>query len=116
MSQNFATITGNVEKNNERLGKLIPEALHGFSDLASSALKPGLIDETNKRLMALAISVTKQCVPCIGFHVRRLVALGATKEQVAEALAISVYMGGGPSLMFCEEAMRAFDEFSASKG
>jgi hypothetical protein len=29
-----------------------------------------------------------------------------------EALAVAVYMGGGPSLMYAAEAVHAFDEFT----
>ena len=37
--------------------------------------------------------------------------MGATREQINEMLAVSVYMGGGPSLMYAAEVLRAFDEF-----
>jgi len=33
-------------------------------------------------------------------------------EEVAEIAAMSVYMGGGPALMYAADAMRAFDQFS----
>ena len=35
------------------------------------------------------------------------------REQIIEALAVAVYMGGGPSLMYAADAMQAFDEFQA---
>ncbi|MGL6204062.1 MAG: carboxymuconolactone decarboxylase family protein, partial [Giesbergeria sp.] len=34
------------------------------------------------------------------------------RAQVAEALGMAVYMGGGPSLMYAAKASAAFDEFS----
>ena len=36
--------------------------------------------------------------------------LGATDEEVAEALAMTVYMGGGPSLMYAGNAWNAWQE------
>ena len=39
--------------------------------------------------------------------------LGATKEEIAEVMAMCVYMGDGPALMFADDAFRAFDQFSA---
>ena len=36
-----------------------------------------------------------------------------TREQLMETLGICTYMGGGPSLMYAAEAVRAFDEFTA---
>jgi alkylhydroperoxidase/carboxymuconolactone decarboxylase family protein YurZ len=41
------------------------------------------------------------------------VKLGATQQEVEEALAVAVYMGGGPSLMYAAGAVEAFEEFSA---
>jgi alkylhydroperoxidase/carboxymuconolactone decarboxylase family protein YurZ len=48
----------------------------------------------------------------LGFHVQALVKLGATKAELEETLAIAVYMGGGPSLMYATNALFAFEEFS----
>ena len=39
--------------------------------------------------------------------------MGAPREQIIEALAVAVYMGGGPSLMCAADVMHAFDEFRA---
>ena len=52
-----------------------------------------------------------RCDGCIGFHTKALVRLGVTREQLNETLAVAVYMGGGPSLMYAAEALRAYEEF-----
>lgn len=39
--------------------------------------------------------------------------LGATREEIVEALGVAVYMGGGPSLMYAADAMHAYEEFTA---
>jgi AhpD family alkylhydroperoxidase len=70
-----------------------------------------VISALDKELMATAIAVSTRCDGCIGFHVRALVRLGATREQINEMLAVTVYMGGGPSLMYAAEVLNAFDEF-----
>tara|TARA_R110002072_G_scaffold208290_2_gene365759 strand:- start:801 stop:977 length:177 start_codon:yes stop_codon:yes gene_type:complete len=56
--------------------------------------------------------VTQRCDGCIGFHSKALKDLGATKEEIAEVMAMCVYMGGGPALMYAADALRAFDQFS----
>jgi alkylhydroperoxidase/carboxymuconolactone decarboxylase family protein YurZ len=38
---------------------------------------------------------------------------GATREEVAEAVSTAVHMGGGPSMVYAGEALRAFDQFAA---
>ena len=53
---------------------------------------------------------TQRCDACIGFHVKALIRLGATREQVMETLGVCTYMGGGPALMYAAEAVRAYEE------
>ena len=58
--------------------------------------------------------VAARCDACLGFHAKALVRLGATKAEVEEMLAVAVYMGGGPSLMYSANALAAFNEFADS--
>ena len=55
------------------------------------------------------------CDACIKFHTQALIKLGATKPEIEEVLAMTVYMGGGPSLMYSANAIAAFDEISADR-
>ena len=90
----------------------IPDTMRGFSAMAQAATKDGALDKTTKELIAMALSVAARCDPCVGYHAKTLVELGASRAQVAEALGMAVYMGGGPSLMYAAKASAAFDEFS----
>ena len=65
-----------------------------------------------RKLQPDAIGITQRCDGCIGFHSKALVSLGATRQEVAEIAAMSVYMGGGPALMYAADALRAFDQFN----
>ena len=89
-----------------------PEVMKGFGDLARAATADGALDKKTKELIALALGVAAHCDACIGFHAEALIKLGATKQEVEEALAVAVYMGGGPSLMYSAGALAAFEEFS----
>jgi AhpD family alkylhydroperoxidase len=60
----------------------------------------------------VAIAVATRCDGCIGFHVKALVRLGATREELNETLNMCIYLGGGPSLMYSANVLAAFDEFS----
>ncbi len=81
--------------------------------MAQAATKDGALDKKTKEFIALAIGVSTRCDGCIGFHAKALVKLGATRAEVEEVLAMAVYMGGGPSLMYAADALRAFEQFSA---
>lgn len=111
--KSFVDITNNVSKALEQFRADQPETMQGFGSMAKAALKEGAVSALHKELIALAIGVSSRCDACIGFHVKALIRLGVTREQLTETLAVCTYMGGGPSLMYAAEALRAYDEFSA---
>lgn len=115
MSKSFTTITSDIAKGMEVLRKETPEVMQSFYGLSKAAMKGEAISELDKELIALAIGVTSRCDGCIGFHVKALVRLGVTREQLMETLAICTYMGGGPALMYAADAVRAYEEFTAGK-
>lgn len=115
MSKSFTTITNDLNKALATLRKEVPEAMQGFGALSKAAMAPGAISALDKELIALAIGVTSRCDGCIGFHVKALIRLGVTRQQLMETLAICTYMGGGPCLMYAAEAVRAYEEFTGAQ-
>lgn len=109
----YFQLTSEVSTNLAGLRKGQPLALKGFSDMARAAMDAGDLSAKNKELIALAIGVATHCDACIGFHAKALVALGASRSELEETLAVAVYMGGGPSLMYSANAIAAFEEFGA---
>ena len=89
--------------------KAQPDAMQAFGQLAKAAMAEGAVSTKHKELIALAIGVTQHCSGCIGFHVKALVRLGCTRQELEEMLSVCVYMGGGPALMYTAEALSAFD-------
>ncbi len=111
--KSFVQITTDVSKALQTLHREAPETMGGFSAMAKGALKDGALSELQKELIALAIGVASRCDACIGFHIKALIRLGVTREQLVETLSVCTYMGGGPVLMYAAEAMRAYEEFLA---
>ena len=112
MSKDFAAMIGDINPYTAELRKLIPETMVGFGVMAKAATKTRTLDEKTKELIALALGVAGRCDGCLAYHARSLAKLGATREEVAEALGMAIYMGGGPSLMYAADALRAFDQFA----
>ncbi|GEC94610.1 MAG: hypothetical protein RLZZ220_1658 [Pseudomonadota bacterium] len=112
-SKSFVQITSDLSKGMEALRAEIPDTMKGFGTMAKEAMKEGALTALEKELIALAIGVSARCDGCIGFHVKALIRLGVTREQLMETLGICTYMGGGPSLMYAAEAVRAYDEFTS---
>ncbi len=116
MSKSYADITGTINKGIMKMREAQPDAMAGFMNLAKSSMKSGALSETHKELIALAIGVAGHCDGCIGFHAKALARLKASRGEVMETLAVAVYMGGGPSLMYAADAIAAFEEFGGEAG
>jgi AhpD family alkylhydroperoxidase len=112
MSKNYPEVTRRIAANMKTLRKDSPDTMAGFSALAQAATKDGALSKKMKELIALAIAVAGRCDGCIGFHVEALVKLGATREEIEETLAMTIYMGGGPSVMYAADAIMAFEQYS----
>jgi AhpD family alkylhydroperoxidase len=97
------------------LRRAIPGAAAGFAQLAQAASAPGALDAKTKELIALAIGVATHCDGCIGFHVKAAIRHGATRAEVAETVAMCIYMGGGPAMMYGAKALAAFDELAPAE-
>lgn len=111
-STRYRDITQSISTGLLPLRSSTPEVMKAFGDLGRAATAPGALDAKTKELIALAVSVAARCDPCIGFHAKALVKLGATAQEVDEMLGVTTYMGGGPSLMYAAHARAAFDEFA----
>src|SRR5487761_2159624 len=114
MSTSYKALTQDISKELSRFRKEVAVPMAGFDSMAKSAMAEGVLSALNKELIATAIAVATRCEGCVGYHVRSLVRMGATREQINEMLAVSVYMGGGPSLMYAAEVLRAFEEFKTA--
>lgn len=108
----YRDLTQSVSAGLSSLRASTPEVMKSFNELGRAATADGALDARTKELIALALSVAARCDPCIGFHAKALVKLGATRQQVDEMLGVTTYMGGGPSLMYAASAIAAFDEFA----
>jgi AhpD family alkylhydroperoxidase len=73
------------------------------------------LDTKTKELMALAIGITSHCDGCVAFHTKMAHQNGASREEIAETVALAVYMGGGPAAVFGADALRAYDQFASER-
>jgi len=113
MSKSFKEITTRISKNAAVFARENAGVMQGFRQMNTAAITDGALSAKHKEMIALAIGVAQRCDGCIGFHVKKLIELGATREEIVEALGVNVYMGGGPALMYVADALHAYDEFTA---
>jgi len=111
-TQTYRDLTRSISAGLSTLRANTPEVMKAFNELGRAATAGGVLDAKTKELIAMALSVAARCDPCIAFHAKALVRLGATRQELDETLGVSTYMGGGPSLMYAAHAVDAFEEFS----
>ncbi len=112
MDKTFTQVANDVMTGVGLLRQASPDAMKAFGALSVSGTAAGAIDSTTKELMALAIGIAVHCDGCVAFHTKMARQHGATRDEVAETVALAVYMGGGPAAVYGADALRAFDEFS----
>ena len=95
------------------LNGAVPDTARAFAALGKAVKTGGALDFKTKEFVALGISVADRCEPCIGLHVEALVKAGASREEVADVLAMCIQMGGGPAMMYAAKALDAWDQFNA---
>ena len=93
----------------------IPGVYRGFAEMHTAAVREGALSVRVKELIALAIAVAEQCDGCIASHARGAVRTGATPEEVAETLGVSIMMAGGPGTVYAPRAWEAYQEFRAAQ-
>lgn len=113
LPDSYQTLIHEVTASLAPLRRGIPDVTRAFGQLAQSAAKDGALSAKTKELIALALGVAARCDDCIAFHLQALVRLGVTLQELEETLGMTVYMGGGPSLMYAAHAMAAYAELSA---
>ena len=111
--KNWTEMTKELSTQLRNLRGGAPEVMKAFSAIAQSALAPKALDGKTKELIALGIGVAVRCDDCIAFHTKAALEQGASREEVAEALAMAIYMGAGPSVMYASHALDSFDQFAA---
>lgn len=115
MNRSYATAANEVVQSSVALTKGLPEAMAGFAALGKGAYADRVLSRKFKELIALALSVASRCDGCVAYHAKKVSDLGASREEVLEAIGVAVQMGGGPSMVYGGEALRAFDTFEAER-
>jgi AhpD family alkylhydroperoxidase len=112
MAKQFGEIIKDVDAYALELRRLIPDTMKAFGEISRAAQQSGALNRKTKELMALAIAVSGQCDACIAYHARGAGKAGASRQEIAETLAVAIQMGGGPAVNCATDALRAFDELA----
>ena len=91
------------------IGKLSPDTIKGYMALGGAGAKTGHLDAKTRELVALAVAITLRCDGCITVHSAAAKKLGATKEEIAEALGVGISVNAGVAIVYSTRTLDAFD-------
>lgn len=74
---------------------LVKEIDELYDSFANKVYEENALNKRTKQLIALACSVMADCVPCINHHYKKAAEAGASKEEIAEAMAVAMSIASG---------------------
>jgi AhpD family alkylhydroperoxidase len=96
------------------LRQTIPEVWSGYSQTHRAVMVDGALSTKHKELIALAISIVKRCDGCVAAHARGAAGRGATPQEVAEAIGVTLLLEGGPATVWGPRAWEAYQQFAVA--
>ncbi|MGB7435848.1 MAG: carboxymuconolactone decarboxylase family protein [Candidatus Acidiferrum sp.] len=106
------TYQSELTKSIPEFAKLSPDSLKGYQVLSAANSKNSLLGEKVRQLISIAVAVTTRCDGCITFHTDGALKVGATKQEVAEALGVAMAMNAGAALVYSLRALDSVDAHS----
>nr|WP_227503668.1 carboxymuconolactone decarboxylase family protein [Klebsiella pneumoniae] len=88
----------------------IPETLKGYQTIAESANRQGVLDQKTQELISLAVAVTTRCDGCISIYSQAALKAGASREEIAAALAVAVSLNAGAAVVYSSHVMEAINQ------
>lgn len=112
--EHYHQVLTDLREPTKALRHAIPEVWTGFLSLHEAAMADGAVPVRLKEAAALALSVVKRCDGCIAHHAKAAARAGATPEEVAELLGVTLLMDGGTASVYAPRAWEAFLEFAGA--
>jgi len=91
------------------IAKLSPDTVKGYMTLGGAGAKTGHLDAKTRELIALAVAISLRCDGCITVHTAAAKKLGATKDEIAEALGVGISVNAGAALVYSARTLDAFE-------
>ncbi|QLH74170.1 MAG: carboxymuconolactone decarboxylase family protein [Methanomassiliicoccales archaeon] len=84
-----------------------PEVINALYRYKNTIFKDGNLSNKEKELIAIAVICVLKCEECLDVHARRAIELGATKDEIREAMLVAMYLAGPHAVIWSEK----IDEF-----
>lgn len=88
----------------------------GFIAMEEAAFSDGALAKKQKELIALGISVVKDCESCMQWHIEQASKSGASFDELFEAIEVGIEMGGGPATVSARFALEVMANLGLERG
>ena len=85
-----------------------------FFSLDSQTYREGALPVRTKELLGLVASMVLRCDDCVFYHLDRCHEEGVTTEELQDAFAVSLVVGGSIVIPHLRRAIRAWEELQDS--
>jgi AhpD family alkylhydroperoxidase len=94
MSESQVELNEQILRSWDSYKKYLPDVAHAYDELPMEVYKDGVLSGKTKRLMAMVAALVHGCRACILFQTDWALKLGATVEEILEASAVAISIGG----------------------
>lgn len=81
-----------------------------FFNLDTNVYRDGALSRKTKELLGLVASTVLRCDDCINYHLLQCCDQGVTSDELEEALAVALIVGGSITIPHLRRAFQAWDE------
>ncbi|MGB9744352.1 MAG: carboxymuconolactone decarboxylase family protein [Desulfurella sp.] len=112
MIKNAHDLIADMQKNFKEIDFQSKDTGESFKNFLDKVFKDNHLDTKTKALIAIALSVLKQCKWCITYSVNLALENGATKEQIHEAGWVAVSFGGFSAYTYMQILTKSLNDLA----
>lgn len=86
----------------------IPEFAKKYSMIGKNVMRNGYLTIKEKEMISLAIAMAVRCDGCMNYHGAQNAKVGVTEAELADVIACTKIMGGGPASPAARTALAAY--------
>lgn len=103
------------KKLNEIVMKYSNLPIKRFYNLDSQVYEAGTLPKKTKEMLGLVASLVLRCDECITYHIIQCHEEGVTDEELEEALAVGLVIGGSITIPHLRKVLHMWDELQKTK-
>lgn len=92
------------------IAKQQPQAINKLYALKNEVFKEGALSAKDKELIAVSLSLTLKCETCLETHALAAKQLGATRDELREAMLVAMYLAGPSAVIWSPAIDQILDE------